>query len=207
MVCVSSKTRCEVKKVPRRNCEIISLPLKLELFEPLKPKKRGNMIIHIGTSPVKNPWISIKAVKILRKKGYDVKLMVLGSPAMLPRVEGVEYRIISKKELPELLCKSKALILPSSYETFPYACLEAMACGTPVVVSNAIPEEVVIDGFNGIRVNSFNPVDYANALEKLLLGNDGLWLNLSRNAFSFVKRFNYIDIAKKPSVSSRNIVK
>jgi len=75
---------------------------------------------------------------------------------------------VSKKELLELLCKSKALILPSSYEALPYTCLEAMACGTPVVVSSAIPEEVVIDGFNGIRVNSFNPVDYASDTGKTL---------------------------------------
>jgi len=112
-------------------------------------------------------------------------------------LKAFEYKhTVSKRELPELLCRSKALILPSSYEALPYTCLEAMACGTPVVVSSAIPEEVVIDGFNGIRVNSFNPVDYASALEKLLVNNE-LWLNLSINSLKFARRFNYIDIAKK----------
>jgi len=54
-----------------------------------------------------------------------------------------------------------------------------MAYGTPVVVSNAVPEEVVINNFNGIRVNSFNPEDYASALEKLLTDKE-LWLELSK---------------------------
>jgi len=41
--------------------------------------------------------------------------------------------------------------------------LEAMACGTPAVVSSAVPGEVVVDGFNGIRVNSYDPGDYADS--------------------------------------------
>jgi glycosyltransferase involved in cell wall biosynthesis len=53
-----------------------------------------------------------------------------------------------------------------------------MACGTPVVISSAVPEEVIIDGYNGIRVNSYNPIDYANALERLL-EDEKLWLRLS----------------------------
>ena len=86
--------------------------------------------------------------------------------------------------------------MPSSYEAFPYASLEAMACGTPVVISNSVPEEVVINDFNGIRVNSYNPEDYANALEKLLRDEE-LWLKLSRNGLEFVKRFDYVEIAKR----------
>ena len=88
------------------------------------------------------------------------------------------------------------MILPSSYEALPYVVLEAMACGTPVVVSSAVPEEVVINNFNGIRVDSFNPEDYADALEKLLTDEE-LWLKLSRNGLEFVKQFDYIEIAKR----------
>jgi glycosyltransferase involved in cell wall biosynthesis len=65
----------------------------------------------------------------------------------------------------------------------------------PVVVSSAVPEEVVINGFNGIRVNSFNPKDYANALEKLLTDGE-LWLKLSRNGQEFVRKFDYVKVAK-----------
>jgi glycosyltransferase involved in cell wall biosynthesis len=68
-----------------------------------------------------------------------------------------------------------------------------MACGTPVVVSNAVPEEVVVNNFNGIRVNSFNPEDYANTLEKPLTGEE-LWLKLSRNGLEFVKQFDYQEV-------------
>jgi glycosyltransferase involved in cell wall biosynthesis len=74
--------------------------------------------------------------------------------------------------------------------------LEAMACGTPPVVSTAVPEEVVIDGYNGLRVHRLDPRDYAAALERLLTDQE-LWLKLSRNGQEFVQQFNYIEIANK----------
>jgi glycosyltransferase involved in cell wall biosynthesis len=96
----------------------------------------------------------------------------------------------------KILCRAKALILPSSYEGFSYTSLEAMACGTPPIVSTAVPEEVVINGYNGLRVHTLDPRDYAAALERLLTDQE-LWLKLSRNGREFVKQFNYIEIANK----------
>jgi len=71
-----------------------------------------------------------------------------------------------------------------------------MASGTPPVASSAIPGDVVIDGFNGVRVNSLNPVDYAKTLERLLR-DEGLWLRLSSNGVEFVKGFDYVEVAKR----------
>jgi len=196
VVCVSNKLRDEVRGVLGVDCDVIPLPMKLDLYRPAKYSDRENVIVHIGTRPVKNPWISIEATKILKTRGHDVRLVVVGSSLGLPKAEGVEYRYATPEKVIELICRAKALILPSSYEAFPYVPAESMACGTPVVVSNATPEEEVIDGFNGIRVNSFDPRDYANALERLLLDEE-LWLRLSRNGLEFVKQFDYIEIAKK----------
>jgi len=197
VICVSSKTKDEVKKVLNIDCSVIPIPVKLDLFKPVRYGERENVIVHIGTRPVKNPLISIEAVRILRRKGYSIKLVVVGPSTRLPEIEGVEYRYSTpEREKLELLCRAKALILPSSYEGFSYATLEAMACGTPAVVSSAIPEEVVVDGFNGIRVNSYDPGDYASALEKLLLG-EMLWVKLSGSSLEFVRQFNYIEVAKK----------
>jgi len=104
--------------------------------------------------------------------------------------------VTNAREMAEILSKAKALILPSSRETFSYTALEAMASGTPPVVSSAVPGDVVIDGFNGFRINSLDPLDYANVLEKLLR-NEDFWLRVSLNSIEFAKRFDYIEIAKK----------
>jgi len=197
VICVSSKLRKEVKEILNVDCRVIPLPVKLDLFKPMRYDERENIVVHIGTRPVKNPHISIEVIRILRRRGYDVKLVIVGPPTELPRVEGIEYRYsIPEKEKLKLLCRAKALVLPSSYEAFPYVTLEAMACGTPVVVSDAVPEEVVVSGFNGVRVGNYNPKDYANALETLLTDEE-LWLRLSRNGLEFVKQFDYIEVARK----------
>jgi glycosyltransferase involved in cell wall biosynthesis len=197
VICVSYRLREEVKSVLGVDCEVIPLPMKLELYKPRSISEREDIVVHIGTRPVKNPHISIEAVKSLRRRGFNTKLIVIGASSEHSKDESVEYRYgLRENEKNELLCKAKALILPSSYESFGYVALEAMACGTPVVVSSAVPEEVVINNFNGIRVDSFSPEDYANALEKLLTDEE-LWLKLSRNGLEFVKRFDYIEIAKR----------
>jgi len=197
VICVSHRLREEVRSVLGVDCEVIPLPMKLELYKPRSISEREDIVVHIGTRPVKNPHISIEAVKLLRRRGFNTKLIVIGASSELSKDESVEYEYgLRENEKNELLCEAKALILPSSYEALPYVVLEAMACGTPVIVSTAVPEEVVINNFNGIRVNSFNPEDYAKALEKLL-ADEELWLELSRNGLEFVKQFDYIEIAKR----------
>lgn len=64
------------------------------------------------------------------------------------------------------------------------------------MVSYVVPENVVIHGYNGFRVNNLDPLDYANVLESML--RDGsLWLNLSRRVLEYVKRFTHVEIARK----------
>jgi len=156
VICVSYKLREEVRSVLGVDCEVIPLPMKLELYKPRSISEREDIVVHIGTRPVKNPHISIEAVKLLRRRGFNTKLIVIGALSEHPKDESIEYRYgLRENEKNELLCKAKALILPSSYETLSYVVLEAMACGTPVVVSKAVPEEIVVNNFNGIRVDSF----------------------------------------------------
>jgi N-acetyl-alpha-D-glucosaminyl L-malate synthase BshA len=54
------------------------------------------------------------------------------------------------RDVPELLAQLDLFILPSDYESFGLAALEAMACGVPVVAANAggLPE-VIEDGVSG----------------------------------------------------------
>ncbi|AFH42624.1 glycosyltransferase family 4 protein [Fervidicoccus fontis] len=211
VICVSSKSRQEYASIV--NCEaIIPLPMKLSLYNPLDYRQRSNTIVHIGTRSVKNPEISIKTIDILRRKGYDVNLAVIGpySKQVEELAKGdnsIELHFnAEEREKMRILCGAKALILPSSNETFSFTAMEAMACGTPVVVSDAVPEEVVIDGYNGVRVRSLNPKDYAAVLERLLVDKE-LWIRLSTNGIEFVKQFDYINIAKRYIEISERLIK
>jgi len=201
VVCVSRASEEEYKGITRCD-EIIPLPFKTSLYTPKPLEQRSNILVHIGTASRKNPQVSVEAVRILRERGLDVKLVFVGARSgpveeLARRYSFVEALFgIDERIKAELLSSAKALILPSSGEAFSYTALEAMASGTPPVVSSAVPSDVVVDGFNGIRVNSLDPVDYANVLERLLRDED-LWLRLSRSGVEFVKRFDYVEVARR----------
>ncbi len=70
-------------------------------------------------------------------------------------------------DLPALYNAASLLTTPSFYEGFGLPALEAMACGTPVVVSDrsSLPEIV---GQAGLLVNPDDPSDIAQALARVL---------------------------------------
>jgi glycosyltransferase involved in cell wall biosynthesis len=104
---------------------------------------------------------------------------------------------ISKEELIELYSKSRVLIAPLFYESFPYVSLKAQASGTPVIASRSIPPGAIIDGMTGYRI--LDPRDIRSFKEKArtLLTNDTLWEEMSRNAGRHALNFDSILIAKQ----------
>lgn len=83
------------------------------------------------------------------------------------------------------------LLIPSSYEGFGHPVIEASASGTPTIGSNAVPQEVLVDGFNGFRIPTLNPKAYATKLTEVIK-NEELWKELHRNCIERAKRF-YVD--------------
>jgi glycosyltransferase involved in cell wall biosynthesis len=82
-------------------------------------------------------------------------------------VEMVGFR--QGQELRDLLQKAKAVIVPSEwYENYPFASLEAMACGKPVIASRigGIPEQVE-DEVTGFLFEPFNPASLSEKIEML----------------------------------------
>jgi glycosyltransferase involved in cell wall biosynthesis len=73
--------------------------------------------------------------------------------------------------------------------------LEANACGTPVVVSEGVPEDVVVDGYNGLRA-PFGDIDGLAAHLIQLLKDESLFQTVSRNATEHVRKFSKARIAE-----------
>lgn len=166
---------------------------------------RENTIVHIGLTPKKNPEISIKIVKLLRERGVDAKLILFGMDTsytreLVKKYSGEQYiefklGVVGDEVLREL-ARARALILPSTIETFSYASLEAMALGTPAVVSDAVSPSLVLNGVTGYRVPLSNINGYVDALEALLTRRS-LFEELSSNARRHATEFNCINIARK----------
>jgi N-acetyl-alpha-D-glucosaminyl L-malate synthase BshA len=71
----------------------------------------------------------------------------------------------NREDVDEILCAADAFLLPSNYEAFGLAALEAMACGVPVVASRVggVPE-LIQDGVTGFLVG---PDEYEEGGERL----------------------------------------
>ncbi len=98
---------------------------------------------------------------------------------------------VSDEELPPLYRDASLFIFPSLVEGFGLACLEAMACGTPVIASD-IPgvREVVIDGSTGFLVPPRNHIELAKAILKSTT-ESALMRKLSHNASQRAKQFSW----------------
>jgi len=167
-------------------CKVIPLPIKVERYVPRPLGSREHAILFVDGRPRRNLGFAIEVFKHLYAMDRDVILHVVGVsdynvPQDVPKSMIVFHGFIDRKTLRELYSRVKVLIVPSSYEGFCYPVLEAFASGTPVVGSNAIPSELLIDGYNGFRLRTFDAKMYAKQLYKVL-HDEKLWLKLHRNA-------------------------
>jgi len=122
-------------------------------------------VLAVGTvSARKNLGVLGPAARALSERGAD--LVLAGSDrgylrGVGPRLRRLGY--VADEDLPGLYAGALALALPSAYEGFGLPCLEAMACGVPVVAAHrgALPETC---GGAALLVDPDDPDELAEAL-------------------------------------------
>lgn len=102
---------------------------------------------------------------------------------------------IDQEDSPVLMCGAKAFVFPSLYEGFGMPPLEAMACGTPVIASNAtsLPEVV---GDAGILVDPHSEKEIYMAM-KTLLEDDEYRDRLRMRGLERAKKFTWERSARR----------
>ena len=117
-----------------------------------------------------------------------------------------------RRDVRNILNGLDVFVLPSLYEGFPNAVLEAMACGLPVVATNVGgTSEAVIHGCTGLLVPPSDPPALEEALGALL-ANPALRRRMGREGLKRVKRFfplekqirNLIELYQVSAVSRRS---
>jgi glycosyltransferase involved in cell wall biosynthesis len=167
-------------------------------------------IIYIGSEyPWKNIPFLLKAFKLAAQKNKDIKLIKIGVPQLVSAREATNAIIkdlnlqdkiifldyVPEEDLPKIYNVSDLLFYPSLYEGFGHPLLEAMACGVPVVTSNAgsLPE---ISGDAAIIVSPYNLDEAVSAIDEVL-NNNSLCAELIKKGIDNVKRFSWHKSAKR----------
>lgn len=154
-------------------------------------------ILFVGSvQPRKNLQALLGAWHTIKDSFQDLWLLVAGDIGTVfnnikfiadERVRFLGY--VSDSELPGLYAKATLFVLPSLDEGFGLPALEAMACGTPVLVSNrgALPEMV---GDAGLIFDLSTPESLTNALRNCL-SDQNLRVRLCENGFTRAKAFSW----------------
>ena len=142
-------------------------------------KSLSRYLLYVGNrKPHKNIKRLLLAFQLLKGQYPDLQLVIVGkkfkahdeTDVMLQSLkigDVIEIDECNDEELRSFYCGAEALVLPSLYEGFGLTALEAMACGTPVCVSNAasLPEIV---GTAGLYFDPYDPENMAAVIHQLL---------------------------------------
>jgi glycosyltransferase involved in cell wall biosynthesis len=153
---------------PRKNLPVV--------FDALRQVNRDLLLVHVG----RPGWLYEPIFAALDRSGVKDRVRILG---------------VDDADLAALYSGAVALIFPSLYEGFGLPCLEAMACGAPVIASHAgALQEVVGDA--GIVVDPADSAAIAAAIERLL-DDAPFRSDLIRRGFAQAARFRWDESGRR----------
>jgi glycosyltransferase involved in cell wall biosynthesis len=183
--------------------------LRLSAFRERPEIGARPFILSVGViEPRKNLRVLVDAYGLLRdRRKLPHRLVVVGQLGWLwediiEHVHSSAYRedisligFLPEEDLPAMYSAASVFAYPSLYEGFGLPPLEAMACGTPVVVSNSssLPEVV---GDAGLQVDPEEADALAAALELAIL-DDSLRTSLRQRGLARAKAFSWKAAAEK----------
>jgi glycosyltransferase involved in cell wall biosynthesis len=161
---------------------------KQPLESPLPDMDKEIRLVIVATLlHAKGQIFAIRALSCLVKEGYDAVIYLAGDCAeekkdyikeliniakneqILDRVHFLGHR----KDIPQILCRSTALLLPSQSEGMPMCILEAMVLGVPVFATavGSIPQ-MLVNGKAGHLLNTYiNPEEISQAIQDLIIND------------------------------------
>ena len=169
VICTTAWAAAEFERIGADNVARAPLGVDLDTFTAPGSTARTSfaghngagqaLLVHCGRlSPEKKPQRSLNTLATLRARGLPARLVMAGDGPLRQRLERhaassalpVTFAgfLPDRAGLAALLASADVAIAPGPVETFGLAALEALACGTPAVVSaeSALPEVVAEAG-------------------------------------------------------------
>jgi alpha-1,6-mannosyltransferase len=185
VVCTTAFARAEFDRIHAPNVTTVPLGVDLDQFHPsrhseemrLRWARRGQtLLVHCGRLSVeKHAHRSIDTVGALRDSGVDAHLVVVGEGPMRARLERQAARlpvhftgyIGCRDTVATILASADVALSPGPHETFGLAALEALACGTPAVVSRTSALAEILTTDSGATADN-DPLAIAHAVSSII---------------------------------------
>ncbi len=181
VVCTTGFAREEFDRIGVRNVLRVPLGVDLTAFSPtrrdagLRARLRDGadaLLVHCGRLSVeKHVERSVDTVAALHEEGRRVRLVVAGDgprmAALRRRARGLPVTFLGfvpeRAVVARLLASADVSLAPGPHETFGLAALEALASGTPVVVSRSSALAEIVRPALGSGVVRDSPVPHCGA--------------------------------------------
>ena len=220
----------DIYNIPTDKLNVIPAGVDLNLF---KPKDKYETKKHLGLNsekiilavarlePLKGLDILISAIYKIENNA-DITLLIAGdylnNQTEFQRLQTIIKALnlsekiiflgnIQHNKMPLYMSAADVLVMPSYYESFGLAALEAMACGTPVITSrNSGAKTFIEQGTSGYLIPWNCPEHYAERLE-ILLKNPILRANMGQKATVEANKLSWNTAATKTDLVYSNLIK
>lgn len=212
-IAVSKRVKNELKhyyNVPEDRIRVIPNGIDVKRFCP-KPEAR---------LPIRERYGIPSDAKVLTLVGHEFRrkgleyviralahlddshwLMVIGSEDPAPYrdlVPAVSKRIVftgPQREMADFYAATDVYVFPTNYETFSLVCMEALACGVPVIATQVGGiEDYIVDGVNGYFIER-NPEQIADRVRATFTTPEH-YAELSTNARATARAYTWNRIAE-----------
>lgn len=179
--------------LPLEQIKIVRNPIDTKIFNPIGPcaleKTQKLRVLFVGRlEGRKGINFLIDAIPLVVAKIPQVEFVIIGDDTKTGKgstsvLKSLQQSLadtncakyvtfinrVDLDSLPSYYRSADISVVPSVYDNSPYTCLEAMACGLPVIGSDAGgTKEYIEDGVSGLIIEACNIEALADAVVKLL---------------------------------------
>lgn len=165
-----------------------------------------NYICSVGRpSYQKNIELMLEVLKEIKNEKPDIHLVLMGVGLYSPNLKNVEniileynlqsnitlLRWIEREDIFNILSESTLYLSTARYEGLPYAIIESLSLGKPVVATDVDGNrDLVIDNYNGYLVKNENVKELADKILSILNDSSKISKFSFNSSFMFHEKFN-----------------
>lgn len=216
IIVVSSEIGRQLRRfVPDERIRLSSTGVDIEKFVNWNVPRK-NELVTIGSFKWKKGYkYLLEAASLVFKRYPAHRLLIVGDGEDRQEIietidrlglsgQVVLTGIISREEIVRLLNESKLFVMASLHEGLPKALLEAVACGTPAVVTDGCNAEGIIEK-TGLRVPAEDSETLAKAIIRML-EDTTLWERCSRNGPQVAQYYDWKAVAGRDYAVYREVL-